>query len=108
MRGGAGVLTFADVVLDDATHEVTRAGRQVDLTPTEFDLLRFFLQNPRHVISKLDILDAVWGDCSTTLAGGVETYVSYLRKKLDAHGPPLIHTVRLVGYVLREQGRLTP
>jgi two-component system OmpR family response regulator len=102
-RGGSfGVLRFADVVLDEATHEVLRAGRRVELTPTEFELLRFFLLNQRRVLSKLEIHDAVWGEASIDDAGAVETYVSYLRKKLDAHGPPLIHTVRLVGYVLRE------
>jgi two-component system OmpR family response regulator len=102
-RGDAfGVLAFADVVLDDATHEVVRDGRPVDLTPTEFELLRFFLLNPRRVVSKAEIQDAVWGDTSSDDASTVETYVSYLRKKLDRLGPPLIHTVRLVGYALRE------
>jgi two-component system, OmpR family, response regulator len=102
-RGGSfGVLRFADVVLNEATHEVTRAGRQVELTPTEFELLRFFLANPRRVVSKLEIHDAVWGEASAGDATTVETYVSYLRKKLDRLGPPLIRTVRLVGYVLRE------
>lgn len=102
-RGGSfGVLRFADVVLDDATHEVARSGRSVELTPTEFELLRYFLLNPRRVVSKLEIHDAVWGEASAGDASTVETYVSYLRKKLDGLGSPLIHTVRLVGYVLRE------
>jgi two-component system OmpR family response regulator len=102
-RGGMfGVLTFSDVVLDEATHEVVRDRRAVELTPTEFELLRFFLLNPRRVLSKAEIQDAVWGEATTGDAGTVETYVSYLRKKLDGLGPPLIHTVRLVGYVLRE------
>jgi two-component system, OmpR family, response regulator len=102
-RGGAfGVLRFADVVLDEATHEVVRSGRPVELTPTEFELLRFFLLNPRRALSKLEIHEAVWGEASADDAGAVETYVSYLRRKLDAFGPTLIHTVRLVGYVLRE------
>jgi two-component system, OmpR family, response regulator len=102
-RGGVfGELTFADVVLDEATHAVVRDRRSVELTPTEFELLRFFLLNPRRVLSKAEIQDAVWGDASADDAGTVETYVSYLRKKLDRLGPPLIHTVRLVGYVLRE------
>jgi two-component system, OmpR family, response regulator len=102
-RGGSlGMLTFADVVLDEATHEVSRAGRLVDLTPTEFALLRYFLVNPRRVVSKPEIHDAVWGEGSAADTGTVETYVSYLRKMLDRLGPPLIHTVRLVGYVLRE------
>ena len=102
-RGGAfGILTFADVVLAEATHEVVRGGRSIELTPTEFELLRFFLLNPRKVLSKAVIREAVWGDASGDDASTVETYVSYLRKKLDGLGPPLIHTVRLVGYVLRD------
>ena len=102
-RGGAiGVVAFADVVLDEATHQVVRGGSPVDLTPTEFELLRFFLLNPRRVLPKLEIYDAVWGDVSGGDVSAVETYVSYLRKKLDRLGPPLIRTVRLVGYVLRE------
>jgi two-component system, OmpR family, response regulator len=102
-RGGSfGLLRFADVVLDEATHEVVRGGRRIELTPTEFELLRYFLLNPRRVLSKLEIHEAVWGEGSTGDATTVETYVSYLRKKLDGLGPPLIHTVRLVGYVLKE------
>jgi two-component system, OmpR family, response regulator len=97
-------LKFADVVMDEDTHQVWRAGAPVNLTATEFSLLRFFLQNPKRVLSKSQILDHVWhydfgGDSNV-----VETYVSYLRKKLDALGPPLIHTIRLVGYALREPG----
>jgi two-component system OmpR family response regulator len=81
---------------------VWRAGKPIRLTATEFNLLRFFLLNPRRVLSKSQILDHVWhydfdGDASV-----VETYVSYLRKKLEREGPPLLHTIRLVGYVLRE------
>jgi two-component system, OmpR family, response regulator len=95
-------LRFADLEMDEEAHEVWRAGQPVQLTATEFSLLRFFLLNPRRVLSKSQILDHVWhydfgGDTNV-----VETYVSYLRKKLDAHGPPLIHTIRLVGYALRE------
>jgi two-component system, OmpR family, response regulator len=94
-------LRFADLEMDEDTHEVWRAGHPVELTATEFNLLRFFLSNPRRVLSKGQILDHVWhydfgGDSSI-----VETYVSYLRKKVDAHEPRLIHTVRGVGYVLR-------
>jgi two-component system OmpR family response regulator len=97
-------LTFADVVMDEDTHQVWRAGTPINLTATEFSLLRFFLQNPKRVLSKSQILDHVWhydfgGDSNV-----VETYVSYLRKKLDQLGPPLIHTIRLVGYALREPG----
>jgi len=100
--GSDSTLTFSDVSLDEDSHEVWRAGNPIQLTATEFSLLRFFLLNPRRVLSKAQILDHVWhydfgGDPNV-----VETYVSYLRKKLDAHGPPLIRTIRLVGYALRE------
>ncbi len=99
---GDGRLRFADLVLDEDSHEVWRGDTQVRLTATEFNLLRFFLLNPRRVLSKAQILDNVWhydfgGDASV-----VETYVSYLRKKLESLGPPLIETIRLVGYTLRE------
>jgi two-component system OmpR family response regulator len=95
-------LQFADLVLDEDTHEVWRGGVPVHLSATEFALLRYFMRNPRRVLSKSQIVDHVWhydfgGDTSI-----VETYVSYLRKKLDSLGPPLIQTVRLVGYRLRE------
>ena len=101
-RRSFGPLTFADLALDEATREVVRAGQPVELTPTEFELLRFFLLNPRRVVSKLEIHEAVWGEASERDVGSVETYVGYVRKKLDALGRPLIRTVRLVGYVLRE------
>ncbi len=102
-RGDTGnVLRFADVELDEDTYEVSRAGERIELTPTEFSLLRFLLQNPRRVLSKRQILDHVWQYDFGGDANIVETYVSYVRRKLDRHGPPLIHTVRLVGYVLRE------
>ncbi len=97
-----GELRFADVVLNEATHEVRRGRARVDLTPTEFNLLRFFLLNPRRVLSKQQIIDGVWNDDFEGDPNIVESYVSYLRKKLDPLGPPLIHTVRLVGYALRE------
>ena len=97
----AGRLRFEDLEMDEDTHEVWRAGGQMELTPTEFNLLRFMLVNPRRVLSKEQILDHVWhydfgGDASI-----VETYISYLRKKVDATEPHLIHTVRGVGYALR-------
>lgn len=95
-------LRFADVVMDEGTHEVTRGGRPVKLTATEFSLLRLFLLNPRLVLSKEQIIDHVWHYDFGGNANIVETYVRYLRRKLDAHGPPLIHTIRLVGYVMRE------
>ena len=101
---GDATLRFADVEMDEGAHEVRRAGHEVPLTATEFNLLRYFLRNPRQVLSKSQILDNVWhydfgGDASV-----VETYVSYLRRKLERHGPPLIQTVRLVGYALKEPG----
>ncbi len=95
-------LVFADLVLDQDTHEVTRAGSLIELTATEFNLLRFFLLNPRRVLSKPQILDHVWHYDFDGDSNILETYVSYLRKKLNQYGPPLIHTVRLVGYVLRD------
>jgi two-component system OmpR family response regulator len=87
--------------MDEDAHEVWRGGRSIELTATEFSLLRFLLMNPRRVLSKAQILDHVWhydfgGDPAI-----VETYISYLRKKVDAVEPHLIHTVRGVGYVLR-------
>jgi two-component system OmpR family response regulator len=97
-----GVLRFADLEMDEPAHEVRRAGQLIRLTATEFNLLRFFLRNPRQVLSKAQILDHVWHYDFGGEANVVETYVSYLRKKLERHGPPLIHTLRLVGYTLRE------
>ena len=95
------VLRFADLVMDEDTYEVWRGGVPVHLTATEFNLLRFFLLNPRRVLSKPQILDNVWDYDFNGDDNVVETYVSYLRKKLDRLGPPLIHTIRLVGYSLR-------
>jgi len=95
------VLTFADVELDDDAHEVTRAGELIELTPTEYRLLRYLMLNPRRVLSRTQLLEHVWDYDFGGDARVLETYVSYLRKKLDEHGPPLIHTVRGVGYVLR-------
>jgi two-component system OmpR family response regulator len=95
------VLTFEDLVLDEDAHEVTRAGRPVDLTATEYRLLRYLLSNARRVLTRPQLLEHVWDYDFGGDARVLETYVSYLRKKLDAHGPPLIHTVRGVGYVLR-------
>jgi two-component system OmpR family response regulator len=95
-------LRFADVELDELAHEVRRAGEEIQLTATEFNLLRYFMLNPRRVLSKPQILDHVWHYDFDGEQNVVETYVSYLRKKLERHGPPLIHTIRLVGYTLRE------
>ncbi len=94
------VLTFADVVLDEARHEVTRNGVPIELTATEFNLLRFLMLNPRRVLSKAQILQNVWHYDFGGSRNVVETYVSYLRRKLDAAGPPLIRTVRQAGYML--------
>jgi two-component system, OmpR family, response regulator len=102
-----GVLRFADLELDEAAHEVRRGGIDVKFTATEFNLLRYFMLNPRHVLSKSQILDYVWHYDFGGEANVVETYVSYVRRKLEKHGPPLIHTVRLVGYVLREPDAAT-
>jgi two-component system, OmpR family, response regulator len=94
-------LRFADLELNEATHEVRRAGQLVDLSPTEFTLLRYLLINADRVVSKSQILDHVWQYDFRGDAGIVETYISYLRKKIDNVEPPLIHTVRGVGYRLR-------
>ena len=95
-----GRFVFADIELDDETHEVRRAGAPVELTVTEFRLLRYLMQNAPRVLEKAQILDHVWNYDFRGEANIVETYVSYLRKKLDVHGPPLIQTVRGVGYRL--------
>jgi two-component system OmpR family response regulator len=95
------MLRFADVELDPDTHVVRRAGEPLELSPTEFTLLRYFLTNPNRVLSRAQILDAVW---SYDFAGEptvVDQYVSYLRRKLGRHGPSLIHTQRGFGYALR-------
>ncbi|MDQ7905339.1 response regulator transcription factor [Phytohabitans sp. ZYX-F-186] len=100
-EGDAGVLRYADLELDEDAHEVRRGGRLVDLSPTEFNLLRYLLVNAGRVVSKAQILDRVW---SYDFGGDgriVESYVYYLRKKIDCWEPPLIHTVRGVGYALR-------
>jgi two-component system OmpR family response regulator len=94
-------LAFADLELDEETREVRRGGRQIDLSPTEFALLRYLLLNPRRVLSKAQILDHVWQYDFGGDGRIVETYISYLRKKVDREGPPLIHTFRGVGYSLR-------
>jgi two-component system OmpR family response regulator len=94
-------LTFADIELDDDTHEVFKAGAAVPLSPTEFNLLRYFLQNAGRVLSKAQILDHVWHYDFGGDANVVESYVSYLRRKIDTTEPRLLHTVRGVGYVVR-------
>jgi two-component system, OmpR family, response regulator len=97
------VLRFSDLMLDEARHEVFRGDAQIELTATEFSLLRFFLLNPRRVLSKGQILQNVWRYDFGGNSNVVETYVSYLRRKLDATGPPLIKTVRQAGYMLESE-----
>ncbi|MBV8464131.1 MAG: response regulator transcription factor [Acidimicrobiales bacterium] len=92
---------FADLTMNVDTHEVWRADQPVDLTATEFNLLRYLLENARRVISKSELLDNVWGFEFRGDPNIVETYISYLRKKIDDREPPLIHTIRRVGYTLR-------
>jgi two-component system OmpR family response regulator len=94
-------LTFADIELDDDTHEVVKAGEGVTLSPTEFKLLRYFLLNPGRVLSKAQILDHVWQYDFGGDANIVESYMSMLRRKVDTGDPRLLHTLRGVGYVLR-------
>jgi two-component system OmpR family response regulator len=94
------VLTFADLVLDEQRHEVFRGDTRVELTGTEFSLLRYFMLNPRRVLSKHQILQNVWRYDFGGNSNVVETYVSYLRRKLNKSGPPLIRTVRQAGYML--------
>ena len=96
------ILRFADLTLNEETREVWRSEEPVELTRTEFDLLRFLMLNPRRVLTKRQILDNVWHYDFGGDANVVETCVSYLRKKLDRLGPSLIRTIRLVGYALRE------
>ena len=109
LRRGRGVdeeesgasMTYADLTLNDDTHEVTKGGKIIDLSPTEFNLLRYLMQNKEVVLSKAKILDNV---CHYDFGGDgnvVESYISYLRRKIDTGDKPLIHTVRGVGYVLR-------
>jgi two-component system OmpR family response regulator len=95
-------LVFSDLELDEDTREVTRGGEPVDLTATEYRLLRYLLLNPRRVLTRAQLLDHVWEYDFGGDARVLETYVSYLRKKLDVHGPSLIQTVRGVGYALRQ------
>ena len=97
----SGRLRFADLELDEDTLDVTRGGRMIELTATEFRLLRYMMLNPRRVLTRGQLLDHVWSYDFGGDARVLETYISYLRKKINALGPQLIHTVRGVGYVLR-------
>jgi two-component system OmpR family response regulator len=94
-------LSFEDLELDEDSREVTRADQPIDLTATEYRLLRYLMLNPRRVLTRAQLLDHVWDYDFGGDARVLETYISYLRKKLDLHGPSLIHTVRGVGYTLR-------
>lgn len=95
-------LAFADIELDDDLHEVRKNGADVELSPTEFNLLRFLMQNPGRVLSKRQILEHVWHYDFGGDGNVVESYISYLRRKVDTTDPKLLHTVRGVGYVLRQ------
>ncbi len=94
-------LTVGDLVLDEDSHEVWRAGEEIHLTATEFELLRYLMRNPRRVLSKAQILDRVWQYDFGGQANVVELYISYLRRKIDAGRDPMIHTLRGAGYVLK-------
>ena len=94
-------LMVGDLVLDEDSHEVTRAGEPVSLTSTEFELLRFMMRNSKRVLSKAQILDRVWSYDFGGRSNIVELYISYLRKKIDNGRDPMIHTLRGAGYVLK-------
>ncbi len=94
-------ITFHDLELDSDTREVRRAGRLIELTPTEFKLLRYLMANARNVLTREQLLEHVWEYTFKANASVLETYISYLRQKVDATNPPLIHTVRGIGYSLR-------
>jgi two-component system, OmpR family, response regulator len=94
-------LVVGDLVLDEDSHEVSRDGQNIDLTATEFELLRYLMRNPRRVLSKTQILDRVWNYDFGGKSSVVEIYISYLRRKIDAGRKPMIHTVRGAGYMLK-------
>ena len=95
------ILTIGDLSLDEDSHDVERAGRAIELTATEFELLRFLMRNPKRVLSKAQILDRVWNYDFGGQANVVELYISYLRKKVDVGHEPMIHTRRGAGYLLK-------
>jgi two-component system OmpR family response regulator len=95
------ILQVGDLILDEDSHEVTRGGDEIQLTATEFELLRYLMRNPRRVLSKSQILDRVWNYDFGGQANVVELYISYLRKKIDAGREPMIHTMRGAGYILK-------
>jgi two-component system OmpR family response regulator len=98
---GGPTIRVGDLVLDEESYEVSRGGTPISLTATEFELLRYLMRNPRRVLSREQILDRVWDYDFGGRSSVVELYISYLRKKVDTLGPPMIHTVRGVGYTLR-------
>jgi two-component system OmpR family response regulator len=100
-QAGATMVTYADLELDEEAHEVRRAGHLVQLSPTEFNLLRYLMVNAGKVVSKTQILDRVWNYDFGGDSRIVESYISYLRRKIDRQNPPLTHTIRGVGYTLR-------
>ena len=103
MEADEAPLTFADLTLDPVTRDVTRGDRKLSLTRTEFALLELFLRRPKRVLERSFILEEVWGFDFPTTANSLEVYVGYVRRKLEAEGEDrLLHTVRGVGYVLRE------
>jgi two-component system OmpR family response regulator len=95
------VLAVGDLELDEDSHDVQRGGDPIQLTNTEFELLRYLMENPSTVLSKAQILDRVWSYDFGGQANVVELYISYLRKKIEADRPPMIHTVRGAGYMIR-------
>ncbi|MGH3510438.1 MAG: winged helix-turn-helix domain-containing protein, partial [Nocardioidaceae bacterium] len=99
--GGGAELVAGDLAMDEEAREVRRGGDIIELTATEFELLRFLMRNPRRVLSKAQILDRVWNYDFGGQANVVELYISYLRKKVDAGRAPMIHTMRGAGYVLK-------
>jgi two-component system OmpR family response regulator len=94
-------IRVGDLVLDEDSYEVSRDGDPVELTATEFELLRYLMRNPRRVLSKVQILDRVWSYDYGGRSSVVELYISYLRKKIDAGRTPMIHTVRGAGYMIK-------
>ena len=97
-------LRVGDLLLNEESYEVSRGDVPIELTATEFELLRYLMRNPRRVLSKSQILDRVWSYDFGGRSSIVEIYISYLRKKIDADGPPMIHTVRGVGYLIKPAG----
>ena len=100
-RDDAALLVVGDLTIDEDAREVVRGGQAIDLSPTEFELLRYLMRNPRRVLSKAQILQQVWSYDFGGRAHVVELYISYLRRKIDAGRRPMIHTVRGAGYVLK-------